>query len=57
MINSHRFSRVIQNFINGKWKDSNTTSYHEAKCPLTGKLMAKVPLTTDDEFNEAVEAA
>ena len=48
------FSKVYKNYINGKWVDSKATQRFDVKCPLTQDVIAQVPMSTEDEFNEAV---
>ncbi len=52
--NRRTFSKVYKNFINGKWVDSKATSHIDVICPLTQNTLAKVPQSTQAEFNEAV---
>ena len=57
MLNStsrRSFSKVYKNFINGKWVDSKAKSHIDIMCPLTQNTLAKVPKSTEAEFNEAV---
>ena len=57
MLNStsrRSFSKVYKNFINGKWVDSKAKSHIDIICPLTQNTLAKVPKSTEAEFNEAV---
>lgn len=51
------FSKVYKNYINGKWVDSKATQRFDVKCPLTQDVIAQVPMSTEDEFNEAVAAS
>jgi len=51
------FSKVYKNFINGKWVESKATQRFDVKCPLTQDVIAQVPLSPEDEFNEAVANA
>ena len=56
-ISRRNFSKVYRNYINGKWVDSKATQRFDVKCPLTQDVIAQVPLSTEDEFNEAVAAS
>src|SRR5690625_7560540 len=47
----------LQNFINGKWVDANTDTYEDVPNPATGEVMAKVPISTEADLNNAVQAA
>ena len=53
--NKRSFSiKVYKNFINGKWVDSKATSHIDVICPLTQNKLAKIPQSTQAEFDEAV---
>jgi len=52
-----QFSKVYKNYINGKWVDSKATSHIDVICPLTQNTLAKVPQSSQAEFNEAVANA
>src|SRR5512136_1752025 len=47
----------VQNFVNGEWVDSTTKNWLDVKNPATTSTIAKVPLSTKDEMNAAIEAA
>ncbi|UFJ43251.1 CoA-acylating methylmalonate-semialdehyde dehydrogenase [Brevibacillus humidisoli] len=49
--------QVLQNYINGKWIDSHTEHYEEIPNPATGELLSRVPLSTKQEVDDAVQAA
>lgn len=55
--NRRAFATKYQNYINGKWCDSKATKWIDVVCPLTQKVTAQTPQTTDAEFNEAVANA
>ena len=57
MMGTHRFSRVVHNFINGHWTTSKATKFHDVNCPVTQKTLARTPMSTESEFNEAVSSA
>jgi malonate-semialdehyde dehydrogenase (acetylating)/methylmalonate-semialdehyde dehydrogenase len=48
---------VLKLFINGKWVESSSREYAEVYDPGFGKVIAKVPMATEAEVDEAVEAA
>ena len=48
---------VIQNFVNGKWLTSNSGKFREVTNPATSEILAKVPISTLGEFDEAVQIA
>ncbi|MFP3156211.1 CoA-acylating methylmalonate-semialdehyde dehydrogenase [Lachnospiraceae bacterium ZAX-1] len=49
--------KKLQYYVNGAFKDSNTTNYLDAYNPSTGAIIAKVPCCTKDEVNTAIAAA
>lgn len=50
-------STILQNYINGEWCESSTTSYLDITNPATAELLAKVPLGTAADVNTAAQAA
>ncbi len=48
--------KLVKNFINGEWVESKG-EIRDVVNPATGKVIAKVPLSTEDEINAAIEAA
>ena len=44
-------------YINGKYIKSKSGKWIEVENPATGEILGKVPKATDDEINDAVEAA
>jgi malonate-semialdehyde dehydrogenase (acetylating)/methylmalonate-semialdehyde dehydrogenase len=48
--------RTIKNFIGGEWVESKGV-IQDVINPATGKLIARVPISTGDEMNAAVKAA
>jgi len=46
----------LRNFIDGEWVDSEGET-KDVVNPANGKTIATVPISTEDEINEAVEAA
>lgn len=47
----------LKNFINGKWVEASTTEYLDVPNPATEDVLARVPISTKDDLNKAVEAA
>ncbi len=47
----------LKNYINGEWVESNTTEYLDVPNPATGEILAKVPVSTTEDFEKAVEVA
>lgn len=50
-------TRVLQNFIDGKWVDSKGAEKMEVINPATKECLAKVPISTKEDVEEAVKAA
>jgi malonate-semialdehyde dehydrogenase (acetylating)/methylmalonate-semialdehyde dehydrogenase len=48
---------VLQNYINGKWVTSNSGKFRDVTNPATAEILAKVPVSTLDEFDDAVQIA
>jgi len=48
---------VLQNYINGKWVASASGKFREVPDPATAEILAKVPVSTAAELDEAVQAA
>jgi malonate-semialdehyde dehydrogenase (acetylating)/methylmalonate-semialdehyde dehydrogenase len=48
---------VIKNYINGEWIDSKSTDIRDVLNPATGEVIAKVPMSTVEETEEAIKAA
>jgi malonate-semialdehyde dehydrogenase (acetylating)/methylmalonate-semialdehyde dehydrogenase len=49
--------KVLKNFINGEWVESKSNKTEEVLNPATGEILAYVPVSTEEEVNEAVLAA
>ena len=47
----------LKNYINGEWVESKSTQFREVVNPATGAVIAHVPLSTDEEIEDAVNAA
>lgn len=45
------------NYINGEWTDSKSGEYIENINPATGEVLGKVPLSTKEDVDKAVQAA
>jgi malonate-semialdehyde dehydrogenase (acetylating) / methylmalonate-semialdehyde dehydrogenase len=48
---------TLPNYINGQWCTSSATEFLEVTNPATTEILAKVPLSTASDINEAVQAA
>jgi|SRR5699024_952956 len=49
--------KVVKNYVNGQWVESNTENFDDVYNPATGEVIAKVPLSTKEEFDEAAKYA
>lgn len=50
-------TRILQNYINGEWRDSEATEFLEVRNPATTEVMAQVPLSPASEIDRAAQAA
>ena len=48
---------VLQNYINGVWISSDCENFREVTNPATDELLAKVPVSTLSELDDAVQIA
>ncbi len=48
---------VVKNYYNGSFEESTSTESVDVVSPLDGNLLSKVPMSTSDELNKAVESA
>jgi len=49
--------RMLKNYVNGKWVVSKSGEAIDVENPSTGEAIARVPLSTTEEVNEAIAAA
>ncbi len=49
--------KVVKNYINGEWTESETKEYGDVWCPATGEKIAQVPYSTAADIDRAVRAA
>jgi len=47
----------LRNSINGEWVESRSKEILEVRNPAMDEVIAEVPMSTDDEVKEAIEAA
>lgn len=47
----------LKNYINGEWVESESKQLQDVVNPATQKVLARVPMSTEDEVNAAVQAA
>ena len=50
-------TKQLKNFINGEWVIAKSTVYEDVPNPATGEILAQVPLSNEDDFQLAVDAA
>ncbi|OMF59297.1 methylmalonate-semialdehyde dehydrogenase (acylating) [Paenibacillus sp. FSL R5-0490] len=48
---------VLKNFINGEWVDANTEKFEVVPNPATGEELARTPISTREDVDNAVQAA
>lgn len=48
---------VLRNFINGKWVDAKTEKFEAVPNPATGEELARTPISTKEDVENAVQAA
>jgi len=48
---------VVKNYIGGKWVDARGNGHLDVENPSTGEIIAKVPLSTAEEVNRAIDSA
>ncbi|WP_155620464.1 MULTISPECIES: methylmalonate-semialdehyde dehydrogenase [Paenibacillus] len=48
---------ILKNYINGEWVESATDRYEDVYNPATNQVIARVPLSTKEEIDHAVEVA
>jgi len=48
---------VLQNYINGKWVTSNSGKFRDITNPATAEILAKVPVSSLAELDDAVQIA
>jgi len=49
--------KVVRNYISGKWVEPDCDGHLDVENPSTGEIIGKVPLSTKDEVDRAIEAA
>jgi len=49
--------RTLKNYVNGEWIESNSSKILDVTNPATCKVLAKVPVSTGQDVDAAVEAA
>lgn len=49
--------QILKDYINGKWVDNESGEYLDVTNPSTGEVIAKVPVTTPEHMQAAIDAA
>lgn len=49
--------QTLKNYVNGQWVDPKNARYLDVENPSTGEVIARVPLTSRKEAEEAIERA
>ncbi len=49
--------KKVKNFIGGAWVDSQADKFEDIPNPATGEILAKVPLSTTEDVEQAVTSA
>jgi len=47
----------LKNYVGGEWKESSATEWLDDTNPATGQAIARVPLSTKEDVDEAVQCA
>lgn len=50
-------TNILKNYINGQWVESSSTESLEVPNPATGEILARVPISTKEDVENAVKAA
>jgi malonate-semialdehyde dehydrogenase (acetylating)/methylmalonate-semialdehyde dehydrogenase len=50
-------TRVLENYVDGEWVESDSADLLDVRNPATDEVIAKVPISTTKEVNQAVDAA
>jgi malonate-semialdehyde dehydrogenase (acetylating) / methylmalonate-semialdehyde dehydrogenase len=50
-------TKVLKNYINGKWVEAKTDKFEAVPNPATGETLAEVPISTKEDVDTAVQAA
>lgn len=50
-------TRIVRNYINGGWLESETPDFLDVENPSTGDIIARTPLSTASEVKETVDIA
>lgn len=56
-MNTATVGNPLKNYIGGQWVESQTNRYEDVPNPATGELLSRVPLSTKEDVELAVQAA
>ncbi|MBB6454721.1 malonate-semialdehyde dehydrogenase (acetylating)/methylmalonate-semialdehyde dehydrogenase [Salirhabdus euzebyi] len=57
MTDTKQETLVLKNYINAKWVEANTDQYQDVPNPATGRTIARVPISSFSDVDQAVEMA
>ena len=49
--------KIVKNYVNGQWREAESTGYLDVENPSTGEILARTPLSSPAEVNQAIDAA
>ena len=49
--------RTLRNYVGGRWVDSSSSDYLDITNPATGDVLARVPLSSKEELDDAARTA
>ena len=49
--------RTLRNYVGGRWVDSSSSDFLDIKNPATGDVLARVPLSSKEELDDAARTA
>lgn len=49
--------KIVKNYVNGQWREAENSGYLDVENPSTGEILAKTPLSSQTEVNQAIDAA
>jgi malonate-semialdehyde dehydrogenase (acetylating)/methylmalonate-semialdehyde dehydrogenase len=49
--------KIVKNYVDGKWIEPDNSGHLDIENPSTGQIVGKVPLSTVEEVNRAVDSA
>lgn len=50
-------TKIVKNYVNGEWIDAKTDQYQVVPNPVTGEVLAQVPISTKEDVDAGVKAA